>query len=151
MVAVGAGEIAPERGEQRKREGGVPRLGKEPLLDLADLVAVVQDQEHWARYQGEWLPGLRTYDRRFFDRLLKHPPFSRDADAEPFLGPTLILAGRQDHISGYRDAWDVLESYPRATYAVLDRAGHRVQMEQETLFNALVNEWLDRVEEAIGD
>lgn len=115
--------------------------------------AVVQSQEHWARYRSEWLPGLEACDRRFFDRLLEHPPFSRDADVdaptEPFLKPTLILMGRQDHVSGYRDAWEILESYPRATFAVLDRAGHRVQMEQEELFNALVSEWLDRVEESL--
>jgi pimeloyl-ACP methyl ester carboxylesterase len=81
--------------------------------------------------------------------LLEHPAFSFDVDAldEPFAKPVLVLAGRQDHISGYRDSWDVLEIYPRATFAVLDRAGHRLQMEQEELFNALVNEWLDRVEE----
>jgi len=30
---------------------------------------------------------------------------------------------------------------------VLDRAGHNLQIEQEDLFNALVNEWLDRVED----
>jgi pimeloyl-ACP methyl ester carboxylesterase len=117
--------------------------------------AVVQSQEHWARYRSEWLPGLEAYDRRFFDRLLEHPPFSFDAEAdapaELFLKPTLILAGRQDHISGYRDAWNILENYPRATYAVLDRAGHRVQMEQDGLFNALVNEWLDRVQENLPD
>jgi pimeloyl-ACP methyl ester carboxylesterase len=114
--------------------------------------AVVQDQKQWARYRREWLPGLQTYDRPFFDRLLEHLPFSFDADApaEPFLKPTLILTGRQDHISGYRDAWEVLEHFPRATYAVLDRAGHRAQMEQEGLFNALTNEWLDRVEEVMN-
>jgi pimeloyl-ACP methyl ester carboxylesterase len=113
--------------------------------------AVVQNQEHWARYRSEWLPGLQAYDRQFFDRLVEHPPFSFnvDASAEPFHKPTLILAGRQDHISGYRDVWDILENYPRATLAVLDRAGHRLQIEQETLFNALVNEWLDRVEERL--
>ena len=61
--------------------------------------------------------------------------------------PTLILAGRQDAMVGYRDAWKILENYPRGTFAVLDRAGHNLQIEQETLFNALVNEWLDRVEE----
>ena len=47
------------------------------------------------------------------------------------------------------DSWDILENYSRATFAVLDRAGHRLQIEQEELFNALVNEWLDRVEESI--
>jgi len=113
--------------------------------------AVVQNQGTWDRYRCEWSPGLRAYDRPFFDRLVEHPPFSFDVDApaEPFLKPTLILAGRQDHISGYREQWDILENYPRATYAVLDRAGHRLQMEQEMLFNALVNEWLDRVEESV--
>lgn len=67
----------------------------------------------------------------------------------PFLAPTLILTGRQDNICGYRDAWEVLELYPRATFAVLDRAGHILRGEQEPLFIALVNEWLDRVEEWI--
>ena len=36
--------------------------------------------------------------------------------------PTLVIAGRQDVTAGYRDAWHILESYPRATFAVLDRA-----------------------------
>jgi hypothetical protein len=31
---------------------------------------------------------------------------------------------------------------------VLDRAGHGLEVEQETVFNCLVNELLDRVEEA---
>ena len=63
----------------------------------------------------------------------------------------MILVGRQDAAVGYRDAWEVLEDYPRGTFAVLDRAGHNLQIEQETLFNALVNEWLDRVEENLGE
>jgi pimeloyl-ACP methyl ester carboxylesterase len=60
----------------------------------------------------------------------------------------LILVGRQDAMVGYRDAWDILKNYPRGTFVMLDRAGHNRQIEQETLFNALVNEWLDRVEES---
>jgi pimeloyl-ACP methyl ester carboxylesterase len=65
----------------------------------------------------------------------------------PFSGPTLILTARQDNIVGYRDAWDLLDTYPRATFAVLDRAGHFVPIEQEALCHALMREWLDRVEE----
>lgn len=38
--------------------------------------------------------------------------------------------------------------YPRASFAVLDRAGHSLHLEQRGLFEALVGEWLDRVEEA---
>jgi pimeloyl-ACP methyl ester carboxylesterase len=38
-----------------------------------------------------------------------------------------------------------LPHYPRATFAVLDVAGHNLQIEQPRLFNALMHEWLDRV------
>jgi pimeloyl-ACP methyl ester carboxylesterase len=36
-----------------------------------------------------------------------------------FGGPTLILTARQDNIVGYRDAWDLLDTSPRATFAVV--------------------------------
>jgi pimeloyl-ACP methyl ester carboxylesterase len=65
----------------------------------------------------------------------------------PFDGPTLIITARQDQIVGYRAAWDLLDNYPRATFAVLDRAGHFVPIEQDALCHALMHEWLDRVEE----
>ena len=38
-------------------------------------------------------------------------------------------------------------SFPRGTFAVLDRAGHLLDFEQPVLQKALINEWLDRVEE----
>ena len=47
---------------------------------------------------------------------------------------------------GYRDAWHILENFPRASFAALDMAGHILHLEQEKLFNGLLNEWLDRVE-----
>lgn len=46
---------------------------------------------------------------------------------------------------GYKDAWNVLDNYPRATFAVLDKSGHNLQIEQAELMNSLVIEWLDRV------
>lgn len=55
--------------------------------------------------------------------------------------------GRQDSYEGYKDAWTILERYPRATFAVIDRAGHNLQIEQPEIFNSLVNEWLTAVEE----
>jgi len=69
------------------------------------------------------------------------------AEAEKgFARPTLIIAGRQDTTVGYRDAWDILESYPRATFAVIDRADHGWPLESPRLFAALVEDWLDRIE-----
>ncbi len=38
------------------------------------------------------------------------------------------------------------DNYPRATFAVLDQAGHFVNIEQNVLCQALMHEWLDRVE-----
>jgi pimeloyl-ACP methyl ester carboxylesterase len=73
--------------------------------------------------------------------------FDVDAISEPFGAPTLIVAGRQDSNVGYRQAWEILETYPRATFVVLDRAGHLLELEQEQVLAALVREWLDRVEE----
>jgi hypothetical protein len=75
--------------------------------------------------------------------------FSFDVDIlpTPFAAPTLFLTGRQDNWCGYQDAYRLLDNYPRASFSVLDRAGHALPVEQKTLFRALVNEWLDRVEE----
>jgi len=111
--------------------------------------AVIQSQRIWERTKDEVLAGISIADEDFLTRLQAHGyPMSFDVDAaSPFEKPTLILVGRQDAMVGYRDAWKILENYPRGTFAVLDRAGHNLQIEQETLFNALVNEWLDRVEE----
>ena len=32
-----------------------------------------------------------------------------------------MLLGRQDSSVGYKDAWSILDNYPRGTFAVLDR------------------------------
>lgn len=68
------------------------------------------------------------------------------AEAEKsFEQPTLIIAARQDVTVGYRDAWDILESYPRATFAVIDRATHGWPLETPNLLGALVDDWLARI------
>jgi pimeloyl-ACP methyl ester carboxylesterase len=68
------------------------------------------------------------------------------AEAEKsFEEPTLIIAARQDGTVGYRDAWEILESYPRATFAVIDRATHGWPLETPNLLAPLVDDWLARV------
>lgn len=91
--------------------------------EMADEAAV---ERIFERYRGTFplVPAEGTYD-----------------------GPTLVTMGRQDSVVGYRDQWELLERWPRATFAVLDRAGHNLQIEQPTVFTALVAEWIDRVEE----
>jgi pimeloyl-ACP methyl ester carboxylesterase len=74
--------------------------------------------------------------------------FDVDAPGEPFDAPTLIVCGRQDTIVGYRDAWGIVENFPRATFAILDRADHGLLVDRPQLYHALVHDWLDRIEEA---
>jgi pimeloyl-ACP methyl ester carboxylesterase len=120
------------------------KLSAEETERLTGL-AVVHDQNVVDWYQ-QVVMGARP---RLHRSLIQNRIFSFDLEAlsAPFEKPTLILTGRQDTHVGYKDAWNILEKYPRATFAVLDRAGHALGVEQETLFQALIHEWLDRVEE----
>lgn len=110
----------------------------------------VQTEEVYLRYRNEIECGVKLANDAFLKRLRQTGyGFSFDVDGPNgrYEKPTLFLAGRQDSVVGYRDAWAILENYPRATFAVLDRAAHNLQIEQSGLFSALVLEWLDRVEE----
>jgi pimeloyl-ACP methyl ester carboxylesterase len=73
--------------------------------------------------------------------------FDVDAPAKSFEKPALFLLGRQDSKVGFHDAFRAIECFPRATFAILDKAGHSLSWEQPALFHALVSEWLQRIEE----
>jgi pimeloyl-ACP methyl ester carboxylesterase len=109
-------------------------------------LAVVQNQKVVDWYRQVVIPARPGLNRPLIENRLYS--FDLEALSRPFEKPTLILTGRQDTHVGYRDGWDILEKYPRATFAVLDRAGHALGVEQEGLFQALIHEWLDRVEES---
>ena len=123
-----------------------PKLAAE-LGPIAGLMVVQTPRV--AEAMRDVLAEIQIADHPFNDRLEESSPFFLDVDklSAPFGGPTLILTARQDNLCGYRDAWELLDNYPRATYAVLDRAGHFVNIEQDGLCQALIREWLDRVEE----
>lgn len=111
-------------------------------------VSVVQSARTLAAFRDGVKPGFLIGDKAFQARVRQKYAFSFDPRPEaPFDAPALVLCGRQDSITGFRDAVDLLDDLPRATYAVLDRAGHAAAEEQPVLFRALIDEWLDRVEE----
>lgn len=72
--------------------------------------------------------------------------FHQRGEAPVFEGPSLIVAGRQDSMSGYRDAMDLVEQFPRATLSVLDSAGHGLAFERPALLQALMRDWLARLD-----
>lgn len=109
-------------------------------------IAVVATAETLRRFTEEIEPGLAAADEAAMSRIRQRWVLSADPESgEPFPRPALILTGRQDDAVGYNDQWALLPHYPRATFAVLDVAGHNLQFEQPALFDALVTEWLERV------
>lgn len=127
--------------------------GLRQYLSLAEweefiAIAVVQNQRTWQRYNEEILRGSKLADDKFLTRLREEGyGFSFDVDDmdRTYDIPTLFVLGKQDSIVGYKNAWSILDKYSRATFAVLDKAGHNIQIEQETVFNVLVKEWLGRI------
>ena len=110
--------------------------------------AVVATAETLAAYREVLAPALAAADVDFIERVEEHTTFSFDVQdlPEPFDRPSLFVSARQDTMAGYADVLTLIESFPRATFAILDRAGHGVGTDQPVLFQALVREWLDRME-----
>lgn len=117
--------------------------------DYAEL-AVVQSPENWARFRAVALPGIRAADPRAIAALgeryaLDDLPDDRLA---VFDGPVLIVAGRQDAVVGYEDQWRLAGRLPRASFALLDRAGHNLHVDQPDAVRALLRLWLGDVDAA---
>jgi pimeloyl-ACP methyl ester carboxylesterase len=118
--------------------------------NLFERVLVVQDQRRWLRFKQDIVPGMRSKDRAFLKQFHKQGynlSFDVDQLEHPFDRPALIFSGRQDTSVGFRDSLKVIANFSRGTFATLDRAGHGLEVEQEAVFNCLVDEWLNRVEE----
>ncbi|HPH98542.1 MAG TPA: alpha/beta hydrolase [Anaerolineaceae bacterium] len=104
--------------------------------------------EIWEREQVEtqW---ISLGDAEFLNRLQQEGyAFSEEVarKLDRFEKPALFILGRQDVVVGYRDAWALIEKYPRASFVILDEAGHLAHMEKAALFNQLIMDWLERVE-----
>jgi pimeloyl-ACP methyl ester carboxylesterase len=113
---------------------------------------VVQSHKALDQMREHYYPALDLSDAEFQNRMMQNYefPFDVDKPSLPFEKPVLIIVGRQDDSVGYRDAWKMVDLFPRATFAVLDKAGHFLPLEQEALFRTMTDEWLQRVEEYVG-
>jgi pimeloyl-ACP methyl ester carboxylesterase len=108
----------------------------------------VRTAETFARYEQYVAPAALLADDVALARIGERWEMTpRPEDTAPYRCPTLVLTGRQDTAVGSARAWELLPQYPRATFAVLDRAGHALPHEQPDLLGAMVAEWLARVRE----
>jgi pimeloyl-ACP methyl ester carboxylesterase len=142
-IVVNEDRHLPEHAVLRTEPGVLESLTEgEDFTELA----VVQTADALAAYRKDVAPGLALADMAALDRILKKRVLSIDPDSGPaYLGPTLIMCGRQDAVVGYEDTYVLLPHFPRATFAVLDVAGHNLQIEQPALFGSLIREWLERI------
>lgn len=103
---------------------------------------VVRTAETARRYRDQVEPGKALVDEPALGRVFSG--WTVDVGTSTFSAPTLIVAGRGDSTVGYADAEDLLERYPRATFAAIDGAGHALMHERPELLAALLGDWLDR-------
>jgi pimeloyl-ACP methyl ester carboxylesterase len=151
IVAEPADRVLPERQILREDPALISRLSSEEAAEF-ESIAVLQGEQEWERFREEILNPSKRANDEFLNQIRKNGygfTFEIDADSLPFEHPTLIITGRQDHVVGFQDAWGLIDHYPRATFAVLDMAGHNLQIERPDIFEALVNDWLDRLESSL--
>ncbi|NKB50622.1 MAG: alpha/beta fold hydrolase [Rhizobiaceae bacterium] len=119
----------------------------ESELSRFDTFMVVQNRDIIEKMRRTKLPAAALCDADQAARIAKAFDFDHDKRGEKsqFCGPSLIVAGRQDSMSGYLDAVDLLPQFPRATLATLDAAGHGLTWERPKLFDMLLRDWLERL------
>ena len=116
---------------------------------LIDIFLTSQTEHSWKRMESEIFTSFSKRNEEFLVKVYNPVNYSITYnlnETKHFKKPALILAGRQDHTVGYKDAWTYLDLFPRATFAVLDMASHNLQIEQEQVFKSLVNDLFDRIE-----
>lgn len=149
FVAAHGERSVPTRNVLRKEPLIEPILGAS--LDHYREDAVVESVADASAFLDHLLPGIDGADQDALDTVAQNYSLDRepeDAHPEPFMQPTLHITGRQDHVVGYRDAWNRIEHYPRASFVALDGAGHNILFEQQVLCSALISEWLGRIRRA---
>lgn len=111
---------------------------------------VYQNRNHYDAFLAEIQPGRQLADREFLSSNWRETGYSYRA--APLSGldalhqTTLIVLGKQDAICGYNDQINVLGSlFSRATFAVLDGAGHMIPIERRTLLQHMLTDWLYRM------
>ena len=111
---------------------------------------IITNEKLYKRFEKEVISGIEQANNDFIKKLRENYSFSFNVDEEikmiNFSKPSLFITGRQDNTVGYYDLYNLLEDYPRATFVILDTAGHNLQIEQEEVFNSLFLNWLERVE-----
>ena len=128
-----------------------PELNENEISRFENMM-VVQRRDILEKVRRSKIPAIAISDAAQTQRVNSAFDFSFDDQLTKgqFDGPSLIIAGRQDSMSGYLDAVDLVPRLTRATLAVLDAAGHGLTFERPEMFEALFRDWLHRLDVQTG-
>ncbi|OCN01952.1 2-hydroxy-6-oxo-6-phenylhexa-2,4-dienoate hydrolase [Clostridium sp. W14A] len=147
VIAENTQRDCPEDTVAYRDEKFLSSLSPDEAKEFCEM-GVIQNEYTFHRYQNEIAVGLSIANEPFLKRLRKKYSFSFEVD-DPFYAKfqrtTLMIAGRQDSCVGYRDLFKIIENYPKASLAILNNAGHNLQIEQPEVFSHLVSEWLKQL------
>lgn len=107
-------------------------------------MAVVINGKTWKRYFNEIWLGVKKANENFLNVFAENYILSAEEEFTKinFQNPTVFLLGRQDHVVGFEDALLLRKNFPQGTFAVLNEAGHNLQIEQPELFDSFLVSFL---------
>jgi pimeloyl-ACP methyl ester carboxylesterase len=151
VVAAAADRDRPPAGLLFEEAGWDREASEDERAEFGDC-AVIKSRAAFERFRAELLPGIALARRERLERLQAgRYAFSFDSMGRggepfdpPFERPVSFFLGRQDSSVGWRDALRLAERYPRASYHVVDGAGHNAQLEAPCLFGAAFAAWLEK-------
>lgn len=120
---------------------------KKDYLSFLDM-AVIANNYTWGRYTEDVLTGVARACNTYLQKLsLSGYTLSCEKNfaSIQFGNPTTVLLGKQDHIVGYKDALQLEPNFSRGTFAIIDSAGHNLQIEKPELFSSFVEDFLGLV------
>jgi pimeloyl-ACP methyl ester carboxylesterase len=156
ILPIGLRDVDPPRvveEEPRWREAARARGASEEDIADYEFHAVSRSLANFERTRSEIIAGIRLFRSEkmgkylagsegfSFDRLGKAGSGGEAFD-RPFEGPACFFLGRQDRSVGWRDALRLAGRYPRASYFIVDGAGHNAQAERQAEFEAAFRSWL---------
>jgi pimeloyl-ACP methyl ester carboxylesterase len=139
------------------REAARAEGASEDDIEAYEAHAVSKSLYAFRRFRDEVLVGIRAarlgaLARRLggseafsFDHMGRRKPGAAPDEGAfdlPFDRPACFFLGRQDASVGWSDALRLAARYPRASYYVVDGAGHNAQHEAPEAFAAAFRAWL---------
>lgn len=124
----------------------ISTLSKEEFNEF-NYISVIQNAEMWEEYKRDIDLNIMDDNIGFLEKQLDGSFTSViDIDDITYDEPTLILLGRQDAEVGFEDQYNMYKSFSRSTIQILDKAGHNLQIERNSIFAISFIDWLERVE-----